>query len=294
MICRTDTQVECTTSADCPFDGACLPGLGAAITATVAIDPTGTQVYMNTVGSQKFPSIGDSDSMLRFDAATGALVWRNRVTPPEQFGYCEADTALECGTGSACGAFGPCVTKAFYHDFGFLNGPMLVEDTSGRPLVVSGSKDGSLYAFDPDTGDVVWREEILPVPVSPSFAAWGLFNGAIGFADGLVYGALYGHLSSATEPADHLKAFDVDDGAVVWEDDIGPSWGGIALAGGVVYAGTQASDEFFAYDAATGARLRSFAMSTNVAGAATVVGDTLFIPYGSLGAGGGVQAWRLP
>jgi len=294
LICRTDTQIECMTNADCPFGGECIPGLGAAITATVAIDPTGTQVYMNTVGSQKFPSIGDSDSMMRFDAETGQVVWRNRVTPPEQFGFCEGDTAIDCSSGSACGAFGPCtMPKLFYHDFGFLNGPMLVTDPTGRSLVVSGSKDGSLYAFDPDTGDIVWREEILPVPVSPGFAAWGLFNGAIGFADGRVYGALYGHLSSATEPADHLKAFDVADGHVVWEDDIGPSWGDVAVAGGVLYTGTQASTEFYAYDAASGTRLRTWTLPSNVTGGATIVGDMLLIPYGSLAPGGGIQAWKL-
>jgi outer membrane protein assembly factor BamB len=278
-ICRTDTQVECTTSADCPFGGECTEGLGAAVTATVAVDPTGTQVYMNTVGSQKFPSIGDSDSMMRFDAATGDVVWRNRVNAPEQFGYCEEDTAIDCSTGSACGAFGPCTTKFFYHDFGFLNGPMLVADGTGRSLVVSGSKDGSLYAFDPDTGDVVWREEILPEPVSPGFAAWGLFNGAIGFANGLVYGALYGHLRASQEVPDHMKAFHVEDGTVAWEDDIGPSWGDIAVAGGVVYAGTQETP---------------FSMPTSVTGGATIVGDLLLIPYGEIGPGGGVQAWRLP
>lgn len=293
FICRSDTQTECTTSADCPFGGACIPGLGAAVTATVAVDPTGTAVYMNTVGSQKFPSIGDSDSMLRFDAATGAVVWKNRVNLPEQFGYCDADNATDCSTDAACGVSGPCITKNFYHDFGFLNGPMLLDDSTGTPLVVSGSKDGSLYAFDPDTGDVVWREEILPEPISPSFAAWGLFNGAIGSQNGLVYGALYGHLNSRTEPADHLQAFDVDSGAVVWADDIGRSWGDIALAGGVVYAGTQVAPEFYAYDAATGTRLRTFTMPTNVTGGATIVGDTLVIPYGSLGPGGGVQAWKV-
>jgi len=293
MICRSDAQVECTTSADCPFDGACVPGLGAAVTATVAVDPTDSAVYMNTVGSQKYPSIGDSDSALSFDARTGALRWRTRVNAPEQFGFCEGDSAIDCSTGSACGAFGPCKEKNFYHDFGFLNGPMLVENSAGEPLVVSGSKDGTLYAFDPDTGDVVWEKEILPEPVSPSFAAWGLFNGAIGFANGLVYGALYGHLEPATEPAKHLQVFDVDDGSVAWEDDIGQSWGDVAIAGGVVYTGTQASSDFYAYDAATGARLRTWSMSTNVAGGPTIVGDRLFVPVGAIKSAGGIQAWKL-
>ena len=34
----------------------------------------------------------------------------------------------------------------------------------------------------PKTGDIVWANEVVTTPVSPGFAAWGLFNGAIGFS----------------------------------------------------------------------------------------------------------------
>lgn len=290
-VCETDTGTTCATSADCPDGGACVEGLGAGVTAAPAVLPDGDSIVMNTVGSYTFPSIGDSDSIMRFDAATGAVLWRNRVTPPEQFGACELDSTMECGTSSACGAFGECRRQPVFHDVGFLNGPMLVEDTAGRKLVVSGSKDGSLYALDQETGALVWKKEILPLP---TIAVWGLFNGAIGFADGLVYAALHGHADSATNPAKHLKVFDVDDGSVVWEDEIGASWGDVAIAGGVLYTGTQAANEFYAYDAATGTRLRTFDMDGTVAGGAAVLGDRLYIPWGVLTNTGGVQAWTLP
>ena len=291
-VCTTDTGTVCAVDGDCPAGGECVEGLGGAVTATVALDETGDQIYMNTVGSFTFPSIGDSDSMMRVDAATGNVVWRNRVTVGEQFGICDGDGSIECGTDAMCGTSGPCVTKSFYHDFGFLNGPLLIADGSGRNLVVSGSKDGSLYSFDRETGDIVWRTEILPVPVSPGFAAWGLFNGAIGYADGRIHAAMYGHLREETEPANHMAAWNIDGGGMLWEHDIGASWGDVGIGGGVVFTGTQAGTQVFAYDAATGERLRTFEMRENVAGGAAIVNGSVYIPYGVFD-NGGVQAWSL-
>src|SRR5690606_5422156 len=109
----------------------------------------GRWVYANAVGCYTFPSIGDSDSIMKLDAATGETEWLNRVVPPEQFGYCAQDNKIDCGTDAACGDKGPCQEKGAYHDYGFLNGPLLldIEDARGHPqkVLVSGAKHGSLY-----------------------------------------------------------------------------------------------------------------------------------------------------
>ncbi|MCZ6570903.1 MAG: PQQ-binding-like beta-propeller repeat protein, partial [Deltaproteobacteria bacterium] len=86
-ICDTDTSVECSMDSECGVGGRCIDGQGAGITATVSFDPTGEFVYMNTVGCFTFPSIGDSDTIFKIVAATGAVVWKTRVTPPEQLGF---------------------------------------------------------------------------------------------------------------------------------------------------------------------------------------------------------------
>jgi outer membrane protein assembly factor BamB len=297
-ICRTDTSIECAVDGDCPEGGPCVQGLGAGVTATVAVDPTGEVVYANTVGSFTFPAIGDTDSIMRLDAATGATVWITQVTPDEQFGACEGDTSIDCGTDAMCGAAGPCKTKGFYHDFGFLNGPLLVtaDDGAGgtRDLVVSGSKDGSLYAFHPDTGAIVWRNEILPVPVTPFFAGWGLFNGAVAFAGGRFFAALDGHAAPLPAvPPKHLMAFSAVDGATVWQDEIENSWSHVDVANGVIFAGPKEDPILYAYDAETGARLATFDLPAPSAGGVIVVDGRVFIPYGIFG-GGGVRAYRLP
>ena len=295
-VCRNDTAVACTTEADCGGEE-CVAARGAGITATVALDPRGDTVYANTVGCYTFPSIGDSDSMMRLDAATGALDWINRVQPPEQFGYCADTPMIECGSVADCPT-GTCTTKPFYHDFGFLNGPLLIDAEDGvggtRRLVVSGSKDGTLYAFDEATGEIAWRNVVVPTPVSPAFAGFGLFNGAVGFADQRFFAALFTHTPAPMVPVQHLMAFDAGDGAMVWEDEIGESWGHAAIANGVLYVGTQDGPVVYAYDTATGTRLHTFDMPALVSGGATIVDGVLYLPYGVLGAPGGVIAYELP
>ncbi|MFQ5514437.1 MAG: PQQ-binding-like beta-propeller repeat protein, partial [Myxococcota bacterium] len=300
-VCTNDTGVECSTDADCLALGtdpnaSCTPALGAGVTATVSFDPAGSAVYMNTVGCFTFPSVGDSDTIFKIDAATGTVLWKNRVQPPEQFGACEDDPSIDCGTDADCPS-GVCKPKAFYHDFGFLNGPIPVEVDDGqggtRALIVSGSKDGTLYALDDADGSILWTNQVLPTPVTPDFAGFGLFNGPLAFADGRFFAALY-QFSPATVPApDHLQAFDAVTGATVWTDDIGPAWAGTTASNGVVFVGTNASSEFFAYDAASGTRLTSFSLPATTVSRANIDGDALYIGYGLFGAGG-VRAYRLP
>ena len=294
-ICDNDTSVECTTSADCGL-GTCVDGRGAGLTASAAVDPTGEHVYVNTVGCYTYPSIGHSDSMLRLDAATGGIDWATRLNPPEQFGACDVDPSIDCGDASFCPS-GGCSTKGAYHDFGFVNGPLRVEAPDGqggeRTLLASGSKNGTLYALDPDDGSVVWQRAVQPVPVTPGFAGFGLFNGAVGYADGRFHAALYETIPPANPAPEHLMAFSAVDGSTVWSEEIGLSWGHVGLAGGVVWTGTQASADLLGFDAATGAAVAALPMPGNVTSGPSIVDGVLYVGYGVFGPGG-VRAYELP
>ncbi len=297
QICDNDTRVACETDNDCN-GGTCIRAIGAGVTATSATDASGDFVYMNSVGCYTFPSVGDSDSMFKIDAATGEVLWKNRVQPPEQIGFCAADSSIDCGNDSFCAPGDMCTEKSAYHDFGFLNGPMLIDADDGvggrRPLVVSGSKDGTLYAFNPDNGQIVWKRVVVETPVSPGFAGFGLFNGAIAFANDTIYAALYFTIPQVPRTIKHLMAFSDVDGHTVWEDDIGISWSHVTLANGLLFAGTQAANELYIYDALSGQRLRTIQMPATVVGGVTVVDGRIYVPYGLNSSAGGVQAWGLP
>jgi outer membrane protein assembly factor BamB len=322
-ICERDTAIECADESECP-GGACVEGCGGAVTATVAIDPSGELVYLATVGSFTFPSIGDSDSIFKIEAASGRVVWKTRVTPMEQFGACRSDPSIDCGTADDCGG-GECARKTAYHDFGFVNGPVLVEapDGSGgtRPLVVSAGKNGTLYALDEANGEIVWTNEVLPTPVTPGFGGYGLFTGAIGFAGERFYATLNATIlrpPPAEEP-EHLMAFSAVDGATVWSDEIGRSWSNVGLANGLLFAGTLAErmgcadggspcaseadcgggacvegGSFFVYDASDGTRLREFFLPATSASGASTVDGTVYVGYGIFGITGGVMAFSVP
>jgi outer membrane protein assembly factor BamB len=320
-VCDNDTSQTCTTDDECG-GGSCVRGRGAGVTATPAVDPTGEIVYMNTVGCYTYPSIGDSDSMFRIDAASGEVVWKNRVTPPEQFNAC-MDTGADCRSADDCGG-AACEVKRAWHDFGFLNGPLVIDADDGaggaRQLIVSGSKDGTLYAFDPEDGEIVWRNVIVPTPMTPNFAGYGLFNGAIGFADQRIHAALFNMISPDGDPPNKLRAFSSVDGHELWNDEIGDSWSHVSIANDLVFAGTQRTMDrcnnaleqeceddadcpggecvdaspYYVYDARDGRRLATFTLPANAAGGASIVDGSAYVPYGVFGNEGGVIAYALP
>jgi outer membrane protein assembly factor BamB len=184
----------------------------------------------------------------------------------------------------------------FYHDYGFLNGPILAEFDDGLggtiEIAVAGSKDGTLYAVDPADGTPVWTN---PVAAPGEFAGFGLFNAPIAHDGQRFYAALYGSPPFAGWPGanDHLFAFNEADGSAAWSDQIGLSWGATTVANGVVYMGTNAFQEFYAYNAANGVRLHTLPVPGVVTGGAAVVDGTVYVPYG-LGTPAGLIAFSLP
>ncbi len=267
-VCNADTTITCTVDGDCP-SGVCVDGKGGGVTASVAVSKDGETVYMASVGCFTYPSIGNSDAIFALDAATGTADWILRTQSVQQF------------------ADGPP-----YHDYGFLNGPTLIEGKDGlgtRPLVVGASKDGSLYAVDRATGTPVWTRVVSP---APSFAGFGLFNGAVGYDGHRFFAALY-QLSGWPAGNDHLFAFDDEAGATVWSDQIEASWGSMAIANGLLFVGTNAAAELYVYDTATGTRLNTLDVPGSVTSGASIVGGTVYVGHGP-GGPGGVRAFGLP
>jgi polyvinyl alcohol dehydrogenase (cytochrome) len=266
-VCRNDTHVTCATDADCG-GAACVPGVGGGVTATVAVDPTGDTVYMGSVGCYTSPSIGNSDALFSLDAATGAAHWIYRTESVEQF-----------------------KPSGVYHDFGFLNGPLLVDASDGaggtRRLVVGPSKDGTIYAVDPTSGALVWSYSLVPMG---SFAGFGLFNAATAWANDTLYASLYQTIVPPWPVGnDHLYAFAGADGTPRWSAQIGPSWSPVALANGLVFVGANDIDEYYVYDAANGARLNTIPVPAPVLSGASVVDGVVYV-----GNGAGVIALGLP
>ena len=272
--CVTDNQcalaigTTCVTNADCPQ---CVEARGGGVTTTPAISADGETVYFSTVGCLSFPSVGNSDAIIALDAATGAETWVHRTQAIEQFDA------------------GP------YHDYGFLNGPLLTDVSDGGSgtveVAIAGGKDGTLYAVETATGSLFWSNVMV---AAPPFAGFGLFNGAIAFADDKVYAALAA-ITGFPASNDFLWAFDGADGVAAWSDAFASGWGDTTIVNGVLYAASLAAEELLAYDAATGVLLHTFTnMQDTVVGGVSVVDGRLFVPIGLLGSSASVVAYELP
>ncbi|MET0343859.1 MAG: PQQ-binding-like beta-propeller repeat protein [Polyangiales bacterium] len=292
-VCSSDTSIECKTAADCPNAGTCEVARGGAVTSPVTAGPDGKSVYVNTVGCYTFPQVGDTDAIMKLDAKTGETQWIRHFSKNEQFNFCSV-SGKECRTVADCDAGQTCTKKPAYYDFGFINGPLVVDASDGaggkRTLVVSGNKSGALHALRAEDGAPVWTNQVVPTPVSPRFAGFGTFNGAIAHHDGRFVAALY-DMPGVVLPK-HAMAFSEIDGAIAWSDAIGKSWGSVSASDGVAFMGTQSAPALYAYDVKTGQRLGTFPLPANTAGAPAIEGKDIFVGYG-LGPAGGIRAYRI-
>jgi outer membrane protein assembly factor BamB len=279
--CWLERSITCSSNADCP---ACIPGVGGGVTATAAASSDGKDIYMASVGCLSRPSIGYSDSMFKLDAETGAIEWAYRTESVEQF---------------QSFPFGPT-----YHDYGFLNGPILATVGGTTPVAVGGGKDGTLYAVNQETGLLEWSN---PLAVAPTFAGFGLFNGALAYDSNTdqFFAALY-DTDSWPSSNDHMYAFSGVDGTTAWSEMPGganQSWSSVTVANGIVYAGQTSNDEVYAFDVSTGTLLHTIpqlSLTDNlmVTGGAALENGVLYVPYGNIFGGSGTQgaivAYSLP
>ncbi len=280
-MCAGDRGVACVDDLECGADGPCQDAIGGGVTATPAADPTGETLFMASVGCYTGPRIGNADRIFRVQAATGNIEWALPVSPPEAFGSPNA-----------------------YNDYGFLNGPIVVNDPVA-PFVVAASKDGKIYARDAVTGAEKWTETVGDVTLAnDAFAGFGLFNAAAAFASGRVFTSLNAFFDGTPAGIVHTQAFDAASGDNVWNADldIGPTWGSVSVGGGVVFHGKSgisgfSATEFYAFDADDGAHLHTFALPGLTASGPSLVDGELFIGYGLSLFGpalGGVRAYELP
>jgi outer membrane protein assembly factor BamB len=254
---------------------------GGGVTATAAASADGEDIYMASVGCLSFPSIGNSDSIFKLDAATGSIDWAYRTEAPEQFQSFPG---------------GPT-----YHDYGFLNGPILADVSDGMSgtvaVAVAGGKDGALYAVNQVTGAEEWTN-VLAAP--PTFAGFGLFNGSVAYSADTdkFYAALY-QSPNYPNANDRTLSFNGVDGTTDWTFDSGNSWQSPTIANGLVYVGTNEDSSLYVLDTATGALAATLSATNGVVmGGAAIDDGVVYIPYGdafAFGAAlGGIRAMALP
>jgi polyvinyl alcohol dehydrogenase (cytochrome) len=229
---------------------------GGAVWTTPTIDTKTGRLYVGTGNAYHAPAADTTDAMLSLDAKTGAIVGRFQAT------------AGDVWNASGNPADGP--------DYDFGASPQLFEGPDGKQLVGEGQKAGVYHALDRATMQPVWQRQVGPGafvvggvigstatdgqriygPSTVGGELWSIGTGggyqwastdggplkfnATSVANGVVY---------TTDMSGFLVAREAATGLVLNRIPLGgPSWGGVSIAGGTVFAavGTQSGAGYIA------------------------------------------------
>jgi polyvinyl alcohol dehydrogenase (cytochrome) len=218
---------------------------GGAVWGTPAIDPATARLYVGTGNAYHEPAVDTTDSMLAIDARSGRLLDHFQATPNDVW------------NGTTNVLTGP------DHDFGASANLLTAPD--GRRLVGQGQKSGTYWALDRAAMEPVWDTftgpggavggilgstaydgERIYGPDTPGGEIWALDRegsvvwlsadggpirfGPVATANGVVY---------TTDMSSFLTARESSTGVVIAKRPLGgPSWGGIAIDDGTVFAVT--------------------------------------------------------
>lgn len=219
------------------------------------------------------------DAIVALNTKTGKIKWSYRALTWNQYGAVSGSDYfnLSClyGIPGCPTPTGP--------DFDFGQSPSLITYDAGhgkkKTILGAGNKSGIYFAFDPDTGALLWQTQVGPGSALGGME-WGSATDGkrIYVADANFYGIPWGGGS-----AGFFAALDPATGAILWTTadpsgaiDLGP----LTVANGVLYAPSAAggvgAPTMLAMDAATGKVVWSYASGSSSIAGATVSDGTVY------------------
>ena len=148
---RYDTMPDATPVRD-RGDGQMLLGpSGAPIWNSPSVDEKRGLIFFGTGESNSPPAHKNTNAVMALDLKTGKEKWSFHATPNDIFN-------AGCGPAPKVEQLN-CVRPAetVYRDVDFGASMILGKGSDGKDLIYAGQKSGSVWAFNPDTGKVVWR-----------------------------------------------------------------------------------------------------------------------------------------
>ena len=148
---RYDTMPDATPTRD-RGDGQMLLGpSGAPIWNSPSVDEKRGLIYFGTGESNSPPAHKNTNAVIAIDLKTGKEKWSFHATPNDIFN-------AGCGPNPKPEQLN-CVRppETVYRDVDFGASMIIGKGSDGKDLIYAGQKSGSVWAFNPDTGKVVWR-----------------------------------------------------------------------------------------------------------------------------------------
>ncbi len=159
---------------------------GGSVWSSPTVDPARHAIYFGTGDSETEPAPNTTDAVMAVDMGTGRRLWVHQLRANDSF---------------LGGCTGPARTENCPKDLGpdldIGNSPILQVLPGGRRIVVVGTKDGEVFALDPDRdGKLVWETHVLPANAGGRTGSAGIYWG--GAADGkrVYYGLAAGAVAA--------------------------------------------------------------------------------------------------
>jgi polyvinyl alcohol dehydrogenase (cytochrome) len=209
---RYDTMEDAQVLRD-RGDGKPLKGpSGAPIWNSPVVDETRGLVFFATGESNSPPAHINTNAVIAIDLKTGKEKWSFHATPKDIFNSgCGPNPAKE-----RLNCVGP--DETVYRDVDFGASVILAKASDGKELLYAGQKSGSVWAFEPDTGKVVWR-----TPLGTGGPLGGVHWG-IAFDNDLVYAPITqvgrpiaGEWEGDPNIKSGIYALDAKTGAIKWQ-----------------------------------------------------------------------------
>ena len=172
---RYDTMPDATHQRD-RGDGKSLMGpSGAPIWNSPVVDEKRGLVYFATGESNSPPAHTNTNAVIAVDLKTGKEKWSFHATPNDIYNIgCDLHSKPELLNCTSA-------PETVYRDVDFGASVILGKGADGKELLYAGQKSGSVWAFEPATGKVVWRKAL------GTGGALGGVHWGIAFDKGVVY-----------------------------------------------------------------------------------------------------------
>lgn len=251
-------------------------GSGVSVWSSPMIDPTRKTMYVGT-GQQYMGDTDYSDSVIAINYETGKMVWHQQFTAGDDF--------------TASVSTGP------DHDVGASPNLFYIGE---RAVLGVADKEGTYYALDRDSGDIIWSTKLTPGGATGGcMSSAAIYDGVIyvNSNDGTSGGGGFG---TSGPTASTTFALEADTGDIIWEqsDMANGAYGALTYANGVVYIGTL-DGVLHAIDAGNGNILWTETVGNSIGGGVSIADGMLYVGYGwdwvpLSEVPGGLRAFGLP
>ena len=136
---------------------------GASVWNTPTIDSQRRSLYFGTGDSETEPAVATSDSILALNMDTGKVLWHYQAQAKDTWlGGCDGPNK-----GENC-------PKELGPDWDIGNSPILRSLSGKKRILIAGTKNGDVFALDPDkNGARVWKINVAKPNTPDSGIVWG-------------------------------------------------------------------------------------------------------------------------